>query len=265
VSQNLSLEKFPKSEIRNLAYMLDPSTWARQCLGFRPDPWQADLLNSSSNRIILNCSRQTGKSTTVAILACHRAIFYPGSLILMISPSLRQSGELFIKFSQMLDLLPKVPERTEDQKLSTTFKTGSRVVSLPSSESTIRGFSAVSLLIEDEASWVPDDLWIATRPMLAVSGGSHILMSTPRGKRGHFYETWEKGGPEWEKIKITADQCPRISKEFLEEEFAIMGPIKFSQEYKCEFVNDEFTVFTEELLEKMNQQSEDDEVNIFDY
>lgn len=258
-----NLESLSRKDVMTLAYLMNPALWARDYLGFKADPWQEQLLNSTSKRLILNCSRQSGKSTTVAVLACHRALFYPKSLILMVSPSLRQSGELFIKFSQMVDALEAQPERTEDRKLSTIFKNGSRVISLPSSEGTVRGFSSVSLLIEDEASWVNDDLWTATRPMLAVSGGAHILMSTPKGKRGHFYEVWEHGEG-WEKIKITADQCPRIPANFLEEEKAMMGPIKFSQEYLCEFVNDEFTVFTEELLQKMSQEGEE-EVNLFDY
>jgi hypothetical protein len=249
----------------DLVYASDPVLWAREVLGYHPDPWQAKVLRSRSKRIILNCSRQSGKSTTIAVLACHRAIFHPGSLILVISRSIRQSGELFIKFSQMINRLDPPPERTEDQKLSCAFQNGSRVISLPSSEETIVGYSAVSLLIEDEASRVPDDIWQATSPMLAVSNGQHILMSTPKGKRGHFYEIWEKGVG-WEKIKITADQCTRISKEFLEEQLAEKGPLNFSQEYKCEFINDEFTVFTEELLEKMSKDNDNnDEVNIFDY
>jgi hypothetical protein len=73
-------------------------------------------------------------------------------------------------------------------------KNGSRIVSLPSKEANIRGFSGVSLIIEDEASRVGDDLYLAMRPMLAVNQGRLILMSTPWGKRGHFFEAWEHGG-----------------------------------------------------------------------
>ncbi|MBI3965802.1 MAG: hypothetical protein HY329_09220, partial [Chloroflexi bacterium] len=56
------------------------------------------------------------------------------------------------------------------------------------------------------------------RPMLAASGGRTILLSTPYGKRGTFYELWSNGGAAWERVKIRADQCPRIPKDWLEQE-----------------------------------------------
>ena len=55
--------------------------------------------------------------------------------------------------------------------------------------------------------------------MLAVSGGSLMMLSTPYGKRGVFYEEWT-GGHGWERYEVPASQCPRISEDFLEEERA---------------------------------------------
>src|SRR5581483_11009078 len=78
---------------------LDPCRLMRGA-GIEPDAWQRRLLLSPARQILLNCSRQSGKSTTVAALALHTALFRPGSLTLMLSPSLRQSTELFRK---MLD------------------------------------------------------------------------------------------------------------------------------------------------------------------
>src|SRR5829696_7761821 len=77
---------------------LDRISFARW-LGIEPDPWQADLLRSSSDRVLLNCCRQSGKSTMSALLALHRALYHPGSLILCLAPALRQSQELFSKLA----------------------------------------------------------------------------------------------------------------------------------------------------------------------
>ena len=117
--------------------------FATDRLGFTaPDPWQAAFLRASDRQIILNCHRQAGKSTVAAILALHRAWFYPGSLVLLVSPSLRQSGELFKKVVDFLDIvrstMPERPQRLpEDNKLSFELPNRSRVVSLPGSEGTI--------------------------------------------------------------------------------------------------------------------------------
>jgi len=232
--------------ISDLMCALDPVAFANE-LGFTPDPWQEKVLRWPGKRLSMNCSRQSGKSTTAAVLALHRALYYPGSLILLVSPTLRQSSELFRKVTDFIQDLKVMPRLLEDNKLSCTFENKSRIVSLPSSEATVRGFSGVSLIIEDEASRVPDELYMAVRPMLAVSGGKLILMSTPFGKRGHFFEEWSKG-ENWERVQVTAEECPRISQEFLKEERASLGDWWYRQEYECEFVEPVDSVFGYELV-----------------
>lgn len=226
---------------RDLVWALDPARFALEALGMNPDAWQERVLRWMGKRLILNITRQGGKSTTTAALALHTSLYQPESLVLLVSPSLRQSGELFRKVTSHLGKLEKAtgarPRMLEENKLSMQLENGSRVVSLPSSEETIRGFSAVDLLIEDEASRVSDDLNRAVRPMLAVSQGRLVLMSSPFGKRGHFYEAWERGGPQWDRVKVTAYECPRITSAFLAEERAALGELWFKSEYLCEFAD----------------------------
>jgi len=161
----------------DLACALDPVRFARRA-GLEPDPWQVRVLRSPARQIILNCSRQVGKSTVTGILAGHTARYDPGAPILLLSPSERQSIELLRKVRDTLRLLGTVAtEVQKDNALSLEFANGSRIIALPGKEGTIRGFSGVRLLVIDEASRVPDALYQAVRPMLAVSGGS---CSSPR-------------------------------------------------------------------------------------
>src|SRR5215218_6288997 len=172
----------------NLRLALDRAKFARE-LGLEPDPWQVRLLRSSSDRVLLNCCRQSGKSTMTGIIALHRALYHPGSLILCLAPALRQSQELFGKVLGFYRNLERPVLPQAERKLSLELENGSRIVTLPGSEKTIRGFSGAALLILDEAARVADELYFAVRPMLAVSGGALMLLSTPFGKRGIFYET----------------------------------------------------------------------------
>ena len=227
----------------DLAMALDRVTFAREALGFKPDGWQEKVLRWSGKRLLMNCCRQSGKSTTAAVLALHEAVYRPESLVLLVSPSLRQSSELFRKVTDLLSHLEVRPKLTEDNKLSLTFENGARVVSLPSSEATVRGFSGASLIVEDEASRVPDELYRALRPMLATSGGRLILMSTPWGRRGHFHEEWANGGTLWKRVKVTAYECPRIPAAFLEEEHRSLGDLFFRSEYLCEFTESSGQLF----------------------
>jgi phage terminase large subunit-like protein len=186
---------------RDLLWALNPVMFAREALDFHPDPSQARVLLSTNPRLLLNCTRQWGKSTSAAALALHRALYSANSLILLVSPSQRQSSELFRKVAAFLNQLAIKPAKLEDNQFSLQLANGSRIVALPGKEATVRGFSGVTLIIEDEASRVEDQLYRAIRPMLAVSGGRLILMSTPYGKRGHFFEEWTNGGSFWERIE----------------------------------------------------------------
>jgi hypothetical protein len=232
----------------DLRLALDRSSFAC-AVGVEPDPWQEDLLKSTSDRVLLNCSRQSGKSTTSAIIALHRALYHPGSLILCLAPALRQSQELFGKIAGFYrDLGRPVPPQGE-RKLSLELQNGSRIVTLPGSEKTIRGFSGTSLLIVDEASRVADELYFAVRPMLAVSSGALMMLTTPYGKRGVFYEEWTSDH-EWDRYEVPASQCPRISPEFLEEERRALPSWVYRQEYECSFEETEDQVFTTDMIER---------------
>src|SRR5215213_5736039 len=216
----------------DLRLALDRVAFAR-ALGLEPDPWQERLLRSGSDRVLLNCCRQSGKSTMTGLIALHRALYHPGSLILCLAPALRQSQELFGKVLGFYRDLGRPVLPQAERKLSLELENGSRIVTLPGTEKTVRGFSGAALLIVDEASRVADELYFAVRPMLAVSGGSLMMLSTPYGKRRIFFEEWS-GGHGWERYEVPAGRCPRISEGFLEER-ASLPPLIFRQEYDCSF------------------------------
>jgi len=200
--------------------------------------------------MLLNCSRQSGKSTTCAVKALHTAIYRPKSLILLVSPSLRQSQELFRKVKDAYGAMGDRPGLTEDNKLSLTLVNNSRIVSLPGDQSTVRGYSGVTLILEDEAAQVSDDFYHAILPMLIINDGQLICMSTPFGKRGHFFEEWINGSEDWKRIEITADKCPRIAEEQLEAQRRSMGDMFYRQEFCCEFVETEDSSFNYDLVQR---------------
>ena len=232
----------------DLELALDRVAFA-EALGLDPDPWQRDLLRSPSDRVILNCSRQSGKSTMTAVITLHRALYHPGSLILCLAPALRQSQELFGKVLGFYRDLGRPVSPQAERKLSLELENGSRIVTLPGTEKTIRGFSGTALLVLDEAARVADELYFAVKPMLAVSGGALMMLSTPYGKRGVFFEEWTGAGG-WERYEVPADKCPRITEEFLEEERASLPPWVYRQEYECSFEETEDQVFTTDLIDR---------------
>jgi hypothetical protein len=141
----------------------------------RPRPLAARPPLVTDNSVLLCCSRQAGKSTTVAALAVHTALFRVPALTLILAPSQRRSGETFRKIKDAYNALGRPAGAVVENQSTLELANGSRVVCLPGKEATVRSFSAVDLLILDEAARVADDLYRTVRPMLAVSSGRRAI------------------------------------------------------------------------------------------
>jgi hypothetical protein len=225
--------------------ILDPVELADACGITDLDLWQRNLLTSTASQQIMLCSRQSGKSLCAAIKSLHVAISEPGSLTLVVAPAMRQAQELFGKVKSLLSALgPRTPALRRESALALTLVSGSRIVVIPGEERTVRGFSSVRLLCVDEAARVPDALYQSLRPMLAVSQGSLVALSTPFGRRGWFFQEWETG-TDWERVKVTASECPRIDPAWLAAERERIGEWWYRQEYLCEFVQTNDSLFNE--------------------
>jgi hypothetical protein len=250
VNARTLLKEVERLEARRLDDVVVPSARVEfaETLGLVPDPWQEQLLRSEAPRILMNCARQTGKSTAAGVLALHKALTTPAALILILAPAERQAKELFSKVASFYHALGHPVIADSYRKLGLELANGSRIEALPGTEKTIRGFSGAALLIVDEAARVDDGLYYAIRPMLAVSGGRLLMLSTPFGKRGVFFEEWS-GGEGWERYEIPASHCPRISPEFLEEERRALPRRVYRQEYECSFEETDDQVFSFEDVE----------------
>lgn len=236
-----------KRAAASLIHAIDPVAWAADTMQWTADPWQAEFLRSSDRQATLCNSRQSGKSTSTSILAAHTAKFQPGSLSLLTSPTQRQATELLKKVHDVLTH-PGINEKlTQDAATSLELRNGSRVVSLPATPEAIRGYSKPALVVEDEAAFCENELHLALRPMLATStNGRFLLLSTPAGRQGHFFEACHS--PSWKHYKVTAYDCPRITKEFLEQELHEHGELYFAREYLCEFSDSEFSFFGSDMI-----------------
>jgi len=243
-----------------VVFALDTLMW---WLGGPPDETQSIILRSKERQIVCNCHRQWGKSSIIAIKALHRAFYHPGSLVLVASPTENQSKEMFLKIINA-SIYIKSLQKLEDSKSRMTLANGSRIVTLPGTEKSVRGYTAPDLIIIDEASRALEELYIAIRPMMLMSKGQLILISTPHGKQGFFHNVWSHQGETdpnsdemlgfddgWERYRVRATHNTRVTKEWLENEQNEMTERMFRQEYLCEFVETEEQVFPYDLIKSM--------------
>ncbi|MHC1597239.1 MAG: phage terminase large subunit [Methermicoccaceae archaeon] len=245
-----------KTEAHELLKLLSPSHFWR-AIEKPPYPYQHAFLEDTSQHIIIKAGRQTGKSTAAAIRALHTALL-PNKSVLIVSPSLRQSTEIFRKIQAYATKAKLAPRRATQTELE--LENGSRIVSLPASEHTIRGYTA-NLLIVDEAAFVPDELFDAIIPSLAATNGSLILLSTPFGKDSFFYRAWLD--PSFSHHEFSAKECPHYSQDFLKTERERMSDLAFRQEYMAEFVEDTQCVFPHSLVMSSIAEPTRDEGNMF--
>lgn len=199
-------------------------------------PWQRQFLTSGSKRILLNCHRQSGKSTLAGLRALWQALYNPDSIVLLVAPALRQSQILFWKVIGPYKRLGKPVPSEQETQLTLHLTNGSRIISLPGNADNIRGYTA-DLVIIDEAAYLDnngDDLYYALRPMLLAKDGDMMLLSTPHGRTGIFYDEWSGGDPSWERYEVPVYMSPHIPPEAIEEERK-KGDNYFAQEWECQF------------------------------
>jgi hypothetical protein len=226
-----------------------PSEWITNQAGMPLDLYQKRALDCPGQYQAWLWSRQTGKSSTAANRTTWQVMTRPNQLALLFSNSLRQSQEIFRKVVSVYSRVHDGPRRIDDNAYSLTLDNGSRVLSLPGSEESILGYTP-NLVIMDEAAVISDKFFKAVNPMLAVSHGSLIVCSTPRGKRGFFWEIWKHkdDGKQWTTFSVQAEECPRITREFLEQQLNLLGPDWFEQEYHCKFLEVSGTLFSDDMI-----------------
>jgi hypothetical protein len=106
---------------------------------------------------------------------------------------------------------------------------------------------------------VPDVLYDSIRPMLiSESAGQLVVLSTPWGRRGWFYEAWSEHRDEWHTEKITCYDCPHLTPAKLEAERRRTSRIWFASEYECEFGDTVESLFSDADIEA----AESDEVSL---
>jgi len=214
------------------------------------DRWQEEVLSYVGNCTI-RAGRQVGKSEVISEKAVRFAIDNPGTSTMIIAASQRQSSLLFekvvAKLADLDDVFLDKPTMTK-----ALLKNGSRIYCMPTGRTGhfIRGFT-IDLLIADEAAFIPETVWLAITPMLAVSKkvrgmGWVVLLSTPFGKGGYFFDSFVRS--DFRSWHVSSEDCHRMDKLFLKQERLRMSKAQYAQEYLGEFVDEYRQLFPTALI-----------------
>lgn len=251
---------------------------------FKPDKWQQKILEHQGD-ICARTGRQVGKSEIISKKVASFALEHDNAVILVMAPSKRQSAHIFEKtmrelqkvsdvmlekaggfgvdleksarsneiarreFERQNGLFEGMPTKTE-----VNLKNGTRIYCLPIGKTgTYIRCLTIDLLVGEEAAYIPECVWTAVKPMLAVSKktrglGWEFLLSTPFGKGGYFYNA--SMDEDYLQIHVSSEDCPRISRDFLKKERARLTKSEYAQEYLGQFIDDWNQFFKTDLLQQ---------------
>jgi hypothetical protein len=226
-----------------------PSQWAKDTFNFKPNKIQQKVLDANSKRLILCCNRQWGKSTVIALKALHYAMEHPKSVIVVVSRTEKQGGELLARALDFASLLKLPKRRVPGYTHSILLPNEAKIYAISHSTETAPSRTA-DVLIFDEAAVVSDAVFSVTLPFVARTGGAVWILSTPRGQVGFFYNFWHDKDPQWTRIFSTVEDCPEIPKEFVELHRK-GAPHLFRQEFYCEFTPAPGSLISRDRLQKM--------------
>ena len=218
------------------------------------DHRQKEILEAKGN-IVLRSGRQVGKSTVISVLAGDYAAKNKDKTILVIAAVERQAYELFSKiFNYMYENYKHLLKKGKQNQTKTKLKlvNGTTILCLPTGldGNNIRGYT-IDLLLADEAAFIPRAVWDSVTPMLATRikyGARMILLSTPFGRDNYFFDCFTD--PTFTKFHISSEDCPRIPKDWLEEQKKRMSKIAYAQEFLGEFADGSMQWFTDDLIKE---------------
>ncbi len=249
-------DPFDLGRLDDLAIGLKPSLLMRRLRDergepFVPDPWQEEFLDANDDAVLLLAFRQSGKTTGVSVKALHVALFEPGRLSLIISPTDRQSTIVLDRCKNFYAQLGgSLGETTRQTETRIRFANGAEIVSLPGgTPDQIRGFANVRLLVIDEAARTDNALFAAVLPMLAEDG-QIVCPTTPAGRRGWFHREWQDGGDHWRRIRVPVEAGRHVSDAKISAARRRMTAGEFSVEYGLSFGGSEDSLYPGELVEQ---------------
>lgn len=218
---------------------LDPRELFRQAFGLDPHDWQDEYLTEQRNAIV-NKGRQVGASMGAAALAIHSCRYWANTNAVIVSPSLKQSTEITTK--ARIGLYALGVRLVQDSAAMLKLANGSRILSLPGTAKSVRGWTA-RLLIIDEAAYIDPETFTAARALVAT-GGRMVVQSTPADEVGMFYELANDTPSDWARFEVRSDSVPSISPEFLASERRSMTADEYAREYECAFGKAGASLFT---------------------
>lgn len=214
--------------------------------------WQQDALELFDtyrhDMIIIKSPRQRGKSYLITFYCIKYALENKYSSIFFLSVSFKQCTKVFEEMKKYIEDTPVI-QKIDNGALNIRFINGSSIqfISAEQSEERLQGFTA-DLLIIDECSYIPDDIFFTCLPYTNATHGQVICVSTPRFKTGAFYNLFTDGLNDEVEDVHALDVCEYDTSDMISETRLAyyrktLPKIKYKMFYLGEFIDGDGEVF----------------------
>ena len=170
-----------------------------------------------------------------------------------ISPTYSQGRKVYKELTTLLEptrIIKKANSST--LTIETIYGSTFQAFSMDSPNS-IRGYTVDGVLVMDECAFYPDELpdgsepWSSIiMPITKARKPKVLAISTPKGKRGFWYDMYLKaisGVKGYKEISATIYEDDLISKDEIEDIRKSVSPLAFREEFLVEFLDSSLTFF----------------------
>lgn len=225
-------------------------------VGYKPFPWQQAVHNGLSKYGInsghIHCvkaKRQIGKSFIIINELLRFSINNQGVTSCCLSPTLHQARKIYKEILKVTDLTGIVLKKNDSLLEIELINNSVIVFKSAEQRENLRGYTFNGILCIDEASYIDDEIYSIIRPTCDVWQAPILMVSTPRYRKGFFFDTYSMGMMTQYKDKITSydlckyDTSALLPAESLEMYRKMLPKNMFITEYLGEFLDSESIVF----------------------
>ena len=209
------------------------------------------LLDQSDYRIVLK-SRQTGYTLTIGLEGLFEALTNPEYTVLYVSSSEEAAIRIINYCYKFINSLEQKPKLIFGSKTQIKFVNGSMLVSLPQNPSTIVGYRAHRVYIDEFAHHQLDKEILESIEPSISRGGKLTIISTPIGRANSYWRIWEEtqeGKSEYSPHVAKYTECPdKVYVQKVERMRNTMTRMAFAQAFECDPTSDSLAFFPPDVV-----------------
>jgi len=210
-------------------YARSPTLFVREVLGVEPLDYQAEFLEaiaSGERKISIRSGHGTGKSTAASwAMLWYFLMHYPNKVVVTAPTSSQLFDALFAEMKRWINELPDAfkevlnvkSDRVEHTSAPSEMFISARTSRAETPEALAGVHSEHVMLIVDEASGVPEQVFEAAAGSMSGHNATTIMLSNPTRSSGTFFESQNRLADSWWTRRWSCVDSPLVSDEFIEE------------------------------------------------